>query len=120
MFQIVRMAAADRVVLKPNRVGGLWPTRRIVDICEANGIGVSLDTMHFTLLGDTMLCHLGVTIKNHFPLDAQGHTFFAGTPFRGGVRIDNSRAHLGNAPDFGVEFDPGLVKEVVSVRSDCL
>jgi L-alanine-DL-glutamate epimerase-like enolase superfamily enzyme len=107
MIQIIRMDAADRIVLKPNRVGGLWPARRIVDICEANGIGVSLDTMPFTLLGDTMLCHLGATIKHHFPLDAQGHTFFAGTPFSGGVRIGNGRAHLGNAPGFGVEFDPG-------------
>lgn len=111
MLQIVRMEAADRVVLKPNRVGGLWPARRIVDICEANGIGVSLDTMPFTLLGDTMLCHLGATIRNHFPLDAQGHTFFDGTPFSGGVRIENGRAHLGDAPGFGVECDPGLFAE---------
>ena len=109
MLQIVRMEAADRIVLKPNRVGGLWPAWRIIDICEANGIGVSLDTMPFTLLGDTMLCHLGATIKRHFPLDAQGHTFFAGSPFSGGVKIDNGRAHLGNAPGFGVELDPELL-----------
>ena len=109
MLQIVRMEAADRIVLKPNRVGGLWPARRIIDICEANGIGVSLDTMPFTLLGDTMLCHLGATIKDHFPLDAQGHTFFSGTPFRGGVRIEDGRARLGTAPGFGVELDPELL-----------
>ena len=109
MLQIVRMEAADRIVLKPNRVGGLWPARRIIDICEANGIGVSLDTMPFTLLGDTMLCHLGATIRNHYPLDAQGHTFFAGTPFSGGVRIEGGRARLGNAPGFGVVVDPELV-----------
>ena len=109
MLQIVRMEAADRIVLKPNRVGGLWPARRIIEICEANGIGVSLDTMPFTLLGDTMLCHLGATIKRHFPLDAQGHTFFAGSPFSGGVKIDNGRAHLSNAPGFGVAVDPELL-----------
>ena len=28
MMQIARMAAADRIVLKPNRVGGLWPARK--------------------------------------------------------------------------------------------
>lgn len=109
MLQIVRMEAADRIVLKPNRVGGLWPARRIIDLCEANGIGVSLDTMPFTLLGDSMLCHLGATIRDHFPLDAQGHTFFTGTPFRGGVRIENGHAHLGNSPGFGVEVDPELL-----------
>lgn len=109
VLQIVRMEAADRIVLKPNRVGGLWPARKIIDICEANGIGVSLDTMPFTLLGDTMLCHLGATIREHFPLDAQGHTFFAGTPFSGGVRIADGRAHLSGQPGFGVEVVDSLM-----------
>jgi L-alanine-DL-glutamate epimerase-like enolase superfamily enzyme len=110
MIQIVRMESADRIVLKPNRVGGLWPARKIIDICEANGIGVSLDTMPFTLLGDTMLCHLAATIRDHFPLDAQGHTFFAATPFNGGITIRDGRAHLGHGPGFGVEVDPALLQ----------
>ena len=108
MLQIIRMGAADRIVLKPNRVGGLWPARKIIDMCEANGIGISLDTMPFTLLGDTMLCHLGATIRRHHPLDAQGHTFFTGTPFTGGIRLEGGRARILAGNGFGVEVDPAL------------
>lgn len=105
MMQIVRLQAADRIVLKPNRVGGLWPARKIIAICEANGIGVSLDTMPFTVLGNTMLCHLAATIKTAYPLDAEGHTFFEDSPFRGGLELRDGRAHLSRAPGFGVEVD---------------
>ena len=105
MMQIVRHQAADRIVLKPNRVGGLWPARKIISICEANGIGVSLDTMPFTLLGDTMLCHLGATIRTHFPLDGEGHTFFSETPFTGGVKLSGGRAKIPNAPGFAIEVN---------------
>jgi L-alanine-DL-glutamate epimerase-like enolase superfamily enzyme len=105
MLQIIRMDAADRIVLKPNRVGGLWPACKIISICEANGIGVSLDTMPFTVLGDTMLCHLGATIRTHYPLDGEGHTFFLETPFRGGVELSGGRARLSKEPGFGVEVD---------------
>lgn len=110
-LQIARMGAADRVVLKPNRVGGLWPARKIVDICEANGIGVSLDTMPFSLLGDTMLCHLGASIKRHYPLDAQGHTFFAGSPFEGGITLSDGLAKLSDAPGFGVSVSSSFIAD---------
>jgi L-alanine-DL-glutamate epimerase-like enolase superfamily enzyme len=99
------MDAADRVLLKPNRVGGLFPARKIVSICEANGIGISLDTMPFTVLGDTMLCHLGATIRTHFPIDGEGHTFFTEQPFVGGVELSGGRARLSNRPGFGIEVD---------------
>ncbi|MEZ5865044.1 MAG: mandelate racemase/muconate lactonizing enzyme family protein [Geminicoccaceae bacterium] len=105
MLQIVRAEAADRIVLKPNRVGGLWPARKIVDICEAHGIGVSLDTMPFTVLGDTMLCHLGATIRTHYPLDAEGHTFFKETPFVGGITLKDGHARLPAEPGFGISVD---------------
>jgi L-alanine-DL-glutamate epimerase-like enolase superfamily enzyme len=105
MLQIVRAGAADRIVLKPNRVGGLWPAQKIIDICEAHGIGVSLDTMPFTVLGDTMLCHLGATIRTHYPLDAEGHTFFKETPFVGGVTLQDGRARLSGEPGFGITVD---------------
>jgi L-alanine-DL-glutamate epimerase-like enolase superfamily enzyme len=117
VLQIVRMEAADRVVLKPNRVGGLWPARKVVDICEANGIGVSLDTMPFTLLGDTMLCHLGATIRRHYPLDAEGHTFFAGVSFTGGVELSGGRARIHGAPGLGVEVDPKFIAEGIRAHA---
>jgi len=114
MMQIVRLQAADRVVLKPNRVGGLWQALKIVNICEANGIGVSLDTMPFTLLGDTMLCHLGSIIKNHYPLDGEGHTFFSQSPFVGGIKLQNGRGILSSEPGFGIQINEEVLSRMTA------
>lgn len=105
MLQIAKHDAADRIVLKINRVGGFWRARKVVDICEAASIGISLDTMPFTKLGDTALCHLGATIRDPYPVDAEGHLWFESTPFSGGVQIKDGRAILPGAPGLGVELD---------------
>jgi len=110
MIQIVRRAAADRIVLKFNRVGGLGAARKVVAICEAAGIGVSLDTMPFTLLGDTANAHLAATIRDAYPADLEGFLWFADTPFRGGIELRAGRAHLSRAPGLGVELDEKKLK----------
>ncbi len=105
MLQVVKREAADRIVMKWCRVGGLWQARKIVDICEAAGIGISIDTMPFTLLGDTANCHLAATLRDPYPIDVGGHTWFEDTPFKGGLKIENGRAIITSAPGFGVELD---------------
>jgi L-alanine-DL-glutamate epimerase-like enolase superfamily enzyme len=110
MLQIVKQEAADRIVLKFNRVGGLFPARKIATICEAAAIGISLDTMPFTRLGDTAACHLAATLRDPYPVDAEGHLWFEDTPFRGGLEIRKGRASIGSAPGFGVEIDEAKLK----------
>ena len=105
MFQIAKNDAADRIVLKINRVGGLWNSRKIINICEAKSIGISFDTMPFTMLGDTALCHVAATVRDPYPVDAEGHLWFETTPFKGGIKIMNGRAILPKGPGLGVELD---------------
>ncbi|MCP4380571.1 MAG: mandelate racemase/muconate lactonizing enzyme family protein [Hyphomicrobiales bacterium] len=105
VLQIVRQNAADRIVLKFSRVGGLWPAMKIVAICEATWIGISVDTMPFTKLGDTANCHLAAAIRDTYPIDVEGHLWFEDTPIRGGLEIRDGRATIGSQPGFGVEID---------------
>ena len=105
MLQIVMQGAADRIVLKFNRVGGLFLAKKIATICETANIGISLDTMPFTKLGDTAACHLAATLREPYPVDAEGHLWFEDTPFIGGLTIKNGRASINDAPGFGVELD---------------
>ncbi len=111
MLQIAKNDAADRIVLKINRVGGFWPARKVVDICEAAPIGISIDTMPFTKLGDTAICHLAATIKDAYPVDAEGHLWFDMNPFKGGVEIKEGRAILPKEPGLGVELDEEIRKK---------
>lgn len=109
MMQIATMGAADRIVLKASRVGGLQKAQQIVNICEAAAIGISIDTMPFTKLGDAAHCHLAATIRDHYPIDAEGHLWFEETPFVGGFRVANGRAVLGDEPGLGVELDEDVL-----------
>jgi len=118
MLQIVKQEAADRIVLKFNRVGGLFLARKIATICEAAAIGISLDTMPFTKLGDTAACHFAATLRDPYPVDAEGHLWFEDTPFRGGLKIKNGRASIGSAPGFGVEIDEAKLKAMTIKPED--
>ena len=112
MFQIAKQDAADRIVLKINRVGGYTKARKVIDICEAASIGISLDTMPFTKLGDTAMCHLGATIRDPYPIDAEGHLWFESTPFYGGIEIKNGHVSLSDNPGLGVELDEAALKQM--------
>ncbi|MFC7397361.1 mandelate racemase/muconate lactonizing enzyme family protein [Chelatococcus sp. GCM10030263] len=109
MLQLIRMRACDRIVLKLSRVGGFYPAQQIVAMCEAAGIGVSVDTNPYTLLGDTACCHIAAAIATPYPVDCEGHVSFLSMndpdPFSGGVSIENSIATLPDAPGLGIEVD---------------
>jgi L-alanine-DL-glutamate epimerase-like enolase superfamily enzyme len=115
LMQIVRMGACDRMVLKLNRLGGFFPALQAVSICEAAGIGVSVDTNPYTILGDTAVCHIAAVIRTAYPVDCEGHISFLdmGTPnpFRGGIVFDGGRARLPDAPGLGIEIDWKLLEE---------
>jgi len=113
MLQIAKNDAADRIVLKLNRVGGFWPARKVINIAEAASMGISVDTMPFTKLGDTANCHLAATIKDPYPVDAEGHLWFETTPFKGGIEIKNGRAILPKAPGLGMELDEELLRSMI-------
>lgn len=109
MLQLARLNACDRIVLKLNRVGGFFEALKIVSICESAGIGVSVDTNPYTLIGDTAVCHIAATCRVHYPVDCEGHQSFLDwggeTLVSGGIRIADGRAHLSDKPGLGVEVD---------------
>jgi L-alanine-DL-glutamate epimerase-like enolase superfamily enzyme len=115
MMQIVRMAACDRMVLKLNRLGGFFPALQAITICEAAGIGVSVDTNPYTIVGDTAVCHIAAVARTPYPVDCEGHVSFLdiGTPnlFRGGITFAGGRAHLPDAPGLGVDVDWDLLAQ---------
>ena len=110
MFQIAKNEAADRIVLKLNRVGGLLPSRKVINIAEAASIGISIDSMPFTKLGDTANSHLAATVRDPYPLEAEGHLWFETDPFRGGIEIKGGRVNLPITPGLGIELDEQLLK----------
>jgi L-alanine-DL-glutamate epimerase-like enolase superfamily enzyme len=115
LMQIVRMNACDRMVLKLNRIGGFLPALQAITICEAAGIGVSVDTNPYTIVGDTAVCHIAAVARTPYPVDCEGHVSFLDigkpNPFRGGIRFAAGRAKLPDAPGLGVDVDWSLLEQ---------
>ncbi len=115
MAQIARLQACDRIVLKLNRLGGFFEALKVIAICESAGIGVSVDTNPYTLVGDTAVCHIAAVCRTPYPVDCEGHVSFldwGAEPFiTGGITIADGRARLPDAPGLGVDIDwPALAR----------
>jgi len=108
-LEAIRMNACDRIVLKLNRVGGFFEALKVIAVCEAAGVGISVDTNPYTLIGDTACCHIAAVIRSHYPVDCEGHQSFLDLGgeviVRGGIVIEDGRARLPDAPGLGVEVD---------------
>lgn len=114
MIRIVKAEACDRIVCKLNRVGGLSEARNVIAICEAAGVGVSVDTAPYTLLGDTAVFHTAASCRKVFPID-EGHLSMVAVsgeaPFTGGVAIEAGFGSLHDKPGLGVEVDWEIVNQ---------
>lgn len=115
VIEIARRGAADRVVVKLNRLGGLFPAHQALVIAEAAGIGVSVDTNPFSIVGDTASCHLAAVQRVPYPVDCDGHVTFLDfgrpNPFTGGVTFRDGLAVVPDAPGLGVDVDWELLKQ---------
>ena len=113
MVRIIQAEACDRIVCKLNRLGGFFEARKVIAICEAAGVGVSVDTAPYTLLGDTAVFHAASTCKVVFPVD-EGHLSFVAidgqNPFTGGVVIKNGVASLSDRPGLGIDVAWDIVR----------
>ena len=64
MLELARREACDRIVLKLNRLGGFFEALKVVQICDAAAIGVSVDTNPYTRVGDTAVCHIAAALPD--------------------------------------------------------
>ncbi len=112
LIEVIRRNAADRIVLKPSRVGGLSVARDMIAIAEAAGIGVILDTAVYSTIGDTSLCHLAAVIKDSYPLPVGDNWFKENPVKRGGFVVENGKARVSSVPGLGIEIDEDLIESI--------
>lgn len=67
MGQIVQLAAADRIVLNIDRVGGLRAAMQVVSIAESASIGISSASFARTAVGVAATLHLAAVLHDTFP-----------------------------------------------------
>ncbi len=102
MGQIVRLGAADRVVVNVERVGGLRAAMQVVSIAEAASIGVSSASFCCTAIGAAAALHLAAVLHDTFPARLDDFLADSGPILDAGFAVDASVARVGSAPGLGV------------------
>lgn len=119
---LIRTGAADLINLKILRTGGLHEAGRMLDMCEAAGIGYRHDNVIQSRLASTMMIHFSTTYDRGLP--DGGGTQFTRTiedivPDDQGVYIEQGRAKLYNpdAPGMGATPRAELLGDPIVLAS---
>ena len=111
--EVIKRGAADRIVLKTVRVGGLFVGRKIINMAEAFNIGVSVDSLPYSKIGDTAIAHLAATIREPQPGGWGDDWLAEDTVKHGGVKIHDGFATIeGKAPGLGIELDDEAIDQI--------
>lgn len=110
---IVRLGAADMILVKITRLGGIQKAMKVIAIAEAAGLGFRFDTTPYSKVGDTTTSHVAVQVRQPFPMSVDGHTWFKENPVRGGVELDKGIARVPNKPGLGLEL---IEEEINKIR----
>jgi len=112
--ELIRSEAADMINLKILRTGGLYEACKMLDMCEAAGIGYRHDNVIQSRLASTMMVHFSTTYQRGLP-DCGGTQFTRtledSVAADQGVYIEHGRAKLRHpdAPGLGATPRPELL-----------
>jgi L-alanine-DL-glutamate epimerase-like enolase superfamily enzyme len=122
LAEIIRRDAADMINLKILRTGGLHEACKMLDMCEAAGLGYRHDNVIQTRLASTMMIHFSTTYQRGLP--DGGGTQFTRTledivNDDEGVYIENGWAKLRNpeAPGMGASPKEHLLGDPIVLAS---
>lgn len=102
MGQIVQLAAADRIVLNVDRVGGLQAAMQVVAIAEAASIGISSASFARTAVGAAAALHLATVLHGTFPAQLDHLRPGLGLIAAAGFTISAGIAMVGSVSGLGV------------------
>jgi L-alanine-DL-glutamate epimerase-like enolase superfamily enzyme len=102
---IVRMGAADVVLLDPHEAGGLWQVVKQAAICEAAGIPVTLHSGGELALSQAAYVHLAASIPNMTIAIDTEQTYLSDDIAPDGPRLKDGGFAVPMAPGLGVGPD---------------
>lgn len=120
--ELIRTDAADMINLKILRTGGLYEACKMLDMCEAAGIGYRHDNVIQSRLASSMMIHFSTTYQRSLP-DCGGTQFTRTIEDivndGEGVYIENGHAKLydPDAPGMGATPKEALLGEPILLAS---
>jgi glucarate dehydratase len=113
---IVRLGAADVVLLDPHEAGGVWQVIKQAAICEAAGIPVTLHSGGELALSQAAYVHLAASIPNmSLAIDTE-RDYLAADIAPDGPALKDGRFAVPDAPGLGVTVDRAAVERYAVER----
>lgn len=113
---IVRMGAADVVLLDPHEAGGLWQVVKQAAICESAGIPVTLHSGGELALSQAAYVHLAASIPNmSLAIDTE-RDYLAADVAPDAPRLAGGHFTVPDAPGLGVTIDREAVERYAVER----
>jgi glucarate dehydratase len=113
---IVRMGAADVVLLDPHEAGGLWQVVKQAAICESAGIPVTLHSGGELALSQAAYVHLAASIPNMTLAIDTERDYLAADIAPDAPRLSGGRFSVPDAPGLGVTVDRVAVERYAVER----
>ncbi len=109
LARVARLEAADLVVLKVCKSGGLRECLKSATVAEANGIGLLGSGLTESGVGLAASVHLFSTIDTLLPPELNGPEFLADLLVEG-LEIDGARVRVPDAPGLGIRVNEAAIR----------
>ncbi len=107
---IVRMGAADVILLDPHEIGGLWQTIKAAAIAEAAGIPVTLHSGGELGFSQSAYVQLAASIPNlSISIDSE-RDYLSGDVVTEPPQVQDGKFTINDRPGLGVDPDFGLLE----------
>lgn len=119
---IVRMEAADVILLDPHEAGGLWQTLKAAAIAEAAGIPVTLHSGGELGLSQAAYIHLAASLPNMTVSMDSERAYLVGDIVKNPPLLRDGHFELPQDPGLGVTVDADLLAQrcVASIQTPYL
>jgi muconate cycloisomerase len=110
LARVARLEAADLVVLKVCKSGGLRECGKSATVAEAHGMGLLGSGLTESGIGLTASVHFFSTIDTLLPPELNGPEFLADL-FVDGLQITDARVRVPDAPGLGIRVNEAAIRE---------
>lgn len=109
-LEMIRLGLIDGIAMKPARVGGLRPQRRLIELVEDAGLlllGSGLTDPDISFAASVQIY---AAYGLRYPAALNGPQFLKGTILSRGVRVADGVAYVPEGPGLGVEVDEERIR----------
>ncbi len=110
VIELIRREAVEALVIKVNKVGGLYYARQLCDLARNAGLGLIGSGLMDAPIGFAASVHLFASYGLDYPCDLNGPQFIAEDYLKSPVPMEGRFALVPKAPGLGIDIDEAKVK----------